>query len=194
MIKTRRATPEQQRQRILQSARECFISIGLAHTTMRDIAAKADMSLGNLYRYFENKDALIVAFVESDDVEVEDTFTLLEKYRDFKGTLGEIAKGYIRSLVSESELIIYIDILAEGLRNPVIMRMLSMDKSEKALTAQLSMADEQGRIQLQIPAAVAAATLMAFIENAALKCLVNPKYTIRKAKKEFMQLVDIVFE
>lgn len=49
------------RQRILDAAKALFAEQGYAATTMRDIAQRADCSLGLAYRYFEQKDALSVA-------------------------------------------------------------------------------------------------------------------------------------
>jgi AcrR family transcriptional regulator len=54
--------------RIKAAARECFISQGFDDTTMRRIAACADVGLGTLFRYAENKRDLLLLTV-IDDVE-----------------------------------------------------------------------------------------------------------------------------
>lgn len=48
------------RQRILDTALSLFASKGYEKTTMRDIAAAADCSLGLTYRYFASKDELVL--------------------------------------------------------------------------------------------------------------------------------------
>ena len=48
------------RQRILESALRLFATRGYAETSMRDIAAAAECSLGLTYRYFANKEALVL--------------------------------------------------------------------------------------------------------------------------------------
>lgn len=60
------ATPksERTRQRILDAALALFAEKGFAATTMRDIAAAADVSLGLTYRYFARKEDLAVALYE----------------------------------------------------------------------------------------------------------------------------------
>lgn len=58
MAKTAKA--EQTRKHILDTALGLFTSKGYDETTMRDIAAEADCSLGLAYRYFENKQALVL--------------------------------------------------------------------------------------------------------------------------------------
>jgi AcrR family transcriptional regulator len=55
-------------QRIKAVAQECFIARGFDDVTMREIAARADVGLGTLFRYAENKrDLLLLAVIE--DVE-----------------------------------------------------------------------------------------------------------------------------
>jgi len=46
---------------ILKAARERFSDYGPCKTTMAEIASDCGMSVGNLYRHFKNKDAIMVA-------------------------------------------------------------------------------------------------------------------------------------
>lgn len=63
MVQTGRAI-ERKRQ-ILESAARVFRRAGLHATGMREIASELDMHVGNLYYYFENKQALL-AFCQED--------------------------------------------------------------------------------------------------------------------------------
>ncbi len=49
------------KQRILAAAERRFADYGYAKTTMAEIAADAGMSVGNLYRHFENKETLAMS-------------------------------------------------------------------------------------------------------------------------------------
>jgi AcrR family transcriptional regulator len=59
-----RTTPraEDTRRKIYEAALELFREKGFEETTMRDIAAKAEVALGGAYYYFSSKDAIVVAF------------------------------------------------------------------------------------------------------------------------------------
>jgi TetR/AcrR family transcriptional regulator, repressor for uid operon len=50
---------EERHSQILRAAMACFARRGFHHTTMNDISAEADISVGLIYRYFESKDAII---------------------------------------------------------------------------------------------------------------------------------------
>jgi AcrR family transcriptional regulator len=58
-----RNTPraEDTRRKIYEAAMELFREKGFDETTMRDIAAKADVALGGAYYYFSSKDAIVLA-------------------------------------------------------------------------------------------------------------------------------------
>lgn len=47
------------REQILSAAGECFRNRGFKATTMHEIAKRAGMSVGNLYNYFDGKDAIV---------------------------------------------------------------------------------------------------------------------------------------
>ncbi len=49
---------EETRQAIIDAAREEFLEKGFADASMRSIAEKAGITVGNIYRYFENKEEL----------------------------------------------------------------------------------------------------------------------------------------
>lgn len=55
---------EATRARIFDTALSLFRGRGFEETTMRDIAAKAGVSLGSAYYYFESKEDLVMAFYE----------------------------------------------------------------------------------------------------------------------------------
>jgi TetR/AcrR family transcriptional regulator, transcriptional repressor for nem operon len=53
------------RERLVTAARQVLYEHGVEKTTLADIAAAADVPLGNVYYYFKTKDALVAAVIES---------------------------------------------------------------------------------------------------------------------------------
>ncbi|MFA7601719.1 MAG: helix-turn-helix domain-containing protein [Novosphingobium sp.] len=60
----RQQRTERRQDQVLDAAEECFRVEGFHRTSMARIAAVADMSVGHIYQYFANKDALIIALSE----------------------------------------------------------------------------------------------------------------------------------
>lgn len=56
---------EQRRAQIVDAARQCVVRRGFHASTIAEIAATAKMSVGLIYRYFANKEAIALAIVES---------------------------------------------------------------------------------------------------------------------------------
>lgn len=55
---------ELRRDQVLDAAEHCFRAEGFHGASMARIAAAADMSVGHIYQYFENKQAIIIALCE----------------------------------------------------------------------------------------------------------------------------------
>jgi AcrR family transcriptional regulator len=59
------------RARILDAAMELFRRQGFEETTMREIAAEAGVATGGAYYYFDSKDAIVLAFYDQSQQELE---------------------------------------------------------------------------------------------------------------------------
>jgi AcrR family transcriptional regulator len=62
------------RQEILDAARRAFVANGFDATSMQRIAQESGVSAGNIYRYFDSKEALIGAVIEGCDGETRTMF------------------------------------------------------------------------------------------------------------------------
>ena len=74
---------------ILEAAMVCFAKRGFHQTSMHDISAEAGISVGLIYRYFENKEAVISAMADRHKKEIHD---VLERARQAP-TLLEVARN-----------------------------------------------------------------------------------------------------
>lgn len=83
--KASRSKPSQARGKervrvILSSALVLFKGYGIEEVTTNDIAKAASIPIGSLYRYFPNKDAIIVALVELYVEDLSSIFTDISKH------------------------------------------------------------------------------------------------------------------
>src|ERR1700712_432569 len=60
------------RTQILEAAIVCFAKRGFHQTSMHDISAEAGISVGLIYRYFANKEAVISAMADEHKKEVNE--------------------------------------------------------------------------------------------------------------------------
>lgn len=82
---------QETRQRIVSAAADLIFEQGVAHTTIEDVRAAADVSSSQLYHYFDDKPALVRAVIEHQAdaiVDGQETFDLssvdgLRAWRDW---------------------------------------------------------------------------------------------------------------
>ncbi len=110
---TPRKRPGQQRaretvERILDAAAHIFETVGYAATTTNHIAINANISIGSLYQYYPNKDAIIVGLAERHIDAITAQFTAqINKFRSEQRPLAEIVPALLAAstaLTGSSEL------------------------------------------------------------------------------------------
>jgi AcrR family transcriptional regulator len=90
---------EQTRALILETALEIFRERGYEETTMRALAERAGVSLGNAYHYFRSKEQLIQAFYgRTHEEHLAMCARALETRRDLKTRLLEVMRAKIDSI------------------------------------------------------------------------------------------------
>ena len=116
MPKLSEAAIEKRKEKIEEAARELFIKQGFHATSMRDIAKGAGVSLGNLYNYYETKDAIfesiVAKYMEVIDERLRDMFASIDEPLEPESLrrLGEMA-GELVNQHADFWLLMYIDVL-----------------------------------------------------------------------------------
>lgn len=75
------------RDRLIDAADELIYQQTFNSTTLADIAAKADVPLGNVYYYFKTKDEILKAVVQKRELELHSLFTAWDQLPDAKERL-----------------------------------------------------------------------------------------------------------
>ena len=90
---------EQTRTLILETALEIFRERGYEETTMRVLAERAGVSLGNAYHYFSSKEQLIQAFYgRTHEEHLLACAEVLKEERDLKTRLLEVMRAKIATI------------------------------------------------------------------------------------------------
>lgn len=113
------AQPAERREAILDAAQACFVRTGFHRTTMQDVAREAGMSAGNLYRYFDSKDALVAGLAERDRAAMIQDFNALVGADDFLAAFEAIGRRHLVEL-PRSQAVLAVEIWSEATRNPAV--------------------------------------------------------------------------
>ncbi len=101
---------------IENAAKELFIKQGFHATSMRDISKTANVSLGNLYNYYETKEAIFESIINGYLIEIEQKLkTMFEEIEEplEPASLHRLGKsvGNLVNAHSDFWLLMYIDVL-----------------------------------------------------------------------------------
>lgn len=120
------------REHILDAAEACFVRNGFHRTTMQDLAREAAMSPGNIYRYFESKEAVVRGLAERDRERGTVLVAEMELAGDRRGALLRILGRYFTEITREAA-ILRIDLWSEATRNPDIAALVESGEAEARL-------------------------------------------------------------
>jgi AcrR family transcriptional regulator len=112
----REITSARRKDAILAAAVSCIIENGYHQTGVRDIAKKADVSLGNLYNYFSGKADVLAEIARIERAELEPFLNILEKDAPALELLEEFVPAYTRYLAKPETIILALEITLEAIR------------------------------------------------------------------------------
>jgi TetR/AcrR family transcriptional regulator, repressor for uid operon len=108
------------RAQILDAAIICFAKRGFHQTSMHDVSAEAGISVGLIYRYFANKEAVIAAMADRHKQEIQE---LLERARQAPSLFESLEIIFTAHCCENSPKVLsafVVDLYAEASRNPPI--------------------------------------------------------------------------
>src|SRR5438094_6535158 len=108
------------RSQILDAALVCFAKRGFHQASMHDISAEAGISVGLIYRYFENKEAVISAMADRHKKEIGE---VLERARQAPTLLESLEILFTAHCCEDAPQVVsafVVDLYAEASRNPQV--------------------------------------------------------------------------
>src|SRR4030081_1151030 len=105
---------------ILDAAMICFAKRGFHEASMHDISAEAGISVGLVYRYFANKEAVISAMADRHKNQIQD---VLERARQAPTLLESLEILFTAHCCENSPKVLsafVVDLYAEASRNPQV--------------------------------------------------------------------------
>ena len=114
----------ERRTQILDAAMVCFAERGFHQASMHDISAEAGISVGLIYRYFQNKEAVISAMADRHKREIQG---ILERARQALGLLESLEVLFTAHCGETEPQVVsafVVDLFAEAGRNPHVAELV----------------------------------------------------------------------
>jgi|29_taG_2_1085357.scaffolds.fasta_scaffold01162_1 AcrR family transcriptional regulator len=127
---------------ILQAAVMCFLENGFHQTGVRDIAARAGVSLGNLYNHFPGKHDVLLEIARLERLELAPFVAQLEKDGSAPKRFKQFVAAYAKHLAAPENVILSIEITSEAIRKDDLGDLFWQNR--KALVAALSRLLDRG--------------------------------------------------
>ena len=173
------ANPDLQHRRrleIISAAEQCFLKRGFHQTSMQNIAAASGLSMGLLYRYFANKEAIIEAVAQQDqEASLAAIFEL--------PLTGDVIGAWVSLLIDMASLASSPDyaglaneILAEANRSPKILKILQANDAALISAIADKLADQQrlDAIEISFGLEKAAHTMLLLFEGLTMRRFMTP--------------------
>jgi len=103
---------------ILDAAVACFAKKGFHQASMHDISAEAGISVGLIYRYFQNKEAVIAAMADRHKNEINEILERARQATSLRESLETLFTAHCGETEPQVTAAFVVDLFAEASRNP----------------------------------------------------------------------------
>lgn len=189
----RPANPAQREARcnaLLDAAARCFAQSGFVATRTADICLLADMSAGNLFHYFPSKQAVLLALIAREGLEIQQAMDqLLQQQAPLQALQGFLQ--HVCQLVEDPNYTgLALEIAALSHRDAEVARLARHNDQllRSGLAALVRQASDLGLTHAELCADQAATWLAALIDGLFTRIAVDPQFTPQTQAPMLQQL------
>jgi AcrR family transcriptional regulator len=117
MSHTQSDTLLDRRTQILDAAVVCFAKRGFHQASMHDISAEAGISVGLIYRYFQNKEAVISAMADRHKKQIHEILERARQAPNLRESLETLFTAHCGETEPQVTAAFVVDLFAEASRN-----------------------------------------------------------------------------
>jgi TetR/AcrR family transcriptional regulator, repressor for uid operon len=121
------------RTQILDAAVVCFAKRGFHQASMHDISAEAGISVGLIYRYFQNKEAVIAAMADRHKKQIHEILERARQAPSLRESLETLFTAHCGEAEPQVTAAFVVDLFAEASRNPHVAELVR-DVCETAMS------------------------------------------------------------
>ena len=168
------ARAEARRRQIMDATEACFRARGFHAATMAEIATAAGLSVGQIYRFFENKEALIEAITDLQMDELRDTVAEVEARDGAASAIRLLLARGFEKLRRPGMAALLLEVTAEAARNPKIAAMVH-EHDRRIRDAMSSLIAKAQRLNQPEDADCQAEMMCLIFEGCAARVIRNPE-------------------
>lgn len=193
----RRANPDLQQQRveeIVAAATACFFEKGFHKTSVQDIAGRAGLSMGLLYRYFPSKEAIIEAAATTAGREAREHIEQFAQATDLVDGVRQLALTLIAAAAIPGYQALLAEVHAESFRSPTLRRMERQDLAgmRQAVASALCQHQQAGRLHAGVDTLALATVIMAAIEGLCVHFELDPALDAQLQQRTIKMLTRLL--
>ncbi len=195
----RKADPELQNRRrseIITAAEACFLKKGFHQSSMQDIASAAGLSMGLLYRYFTNKEAIVEAAAAQDQDAVLTRIEQLRETGDVVTAWAKLIDDMADAASDPNYAALANEIIAEAHRSPKVLHMLHSNDAalERAIQQKLSAQRRNGAIKGASVTETTAQALMLLLDGLTMRRMLHPDHARIIGPTTLARLVSVLVD
>jgi TetR/AcrR family transcriptional regulator, repressor for uid operon len=159
------------RQEIIAAAEQCFLKTGFHQTSMQNIAVASGLSMGLLYRYFANKEAIITAVAQQDQDAALAAVAAVTVDGDPTAAWVAFVIDMAKLASAPDYAALASEILAEANRSPKILQTLKNNDAALAVAIARKLAEQQGigAVRTSVDAHSAAQSLLLLFDGLVMR-------------------------
>lgn len=193
----RRANPDLQQQRveeIVAAATACFLEKGFHKTSVQDIAQRAGLSMGLLYRYFPSKDAIIEAAATTAGREARELIDRFAQATELRRGFRQLAQELLTAATIPGYQALLAEVHAESFRNPSLRRLEQQDLATMRLAVSDALRQHQqaGRLAAGVDTLALATVIFATIEGLCAHVELDPALDVAMQQRAIDVLLGLL--
>ena len=192
MPKVTEAYLETRRQQILDAAITCFARKGFHQTTMEEIGQEVGLSPGVAYRYFENKEDIILATIQDSLDRAGDIYDSDEG--DTLHTLEQMLDDHLQRMQQPGRDKYYkvrVQLWAEVIQKPEVAEKARFIRQTalKKLAKVIKRGQERGQINQNLDPMAVSLTISAIYDGIVIHWLADPSVDFQQHREAFMAMM-----
>ena len=194
-VGVRELSKQESQHRIMVAARELFAELGYDRATLRQIAAKAGLTVGALFNHVTDKrDLIYLIFNEEVETVAEMAIAAPRPYQTFGGKLRSVVEHYFRLFASEPVLsrilLSEVVVLSPGMHLERYLR--HRERLIEGLRALVAKAQQTGEVKSQEAPEMIARYLFFNLGSSLRWWLASsPRPEWRQGMREFDRIIDL---